>query len=449
VYSLPGYFPAGQIVKGHSTSGSGVFHLNQFLPHDPLPFNVSLSYNESSNFQVTNTRVDVYGTPISNPTGKTYEYTALLSTKDGKFSLRIGKYTTRIQNASAGIGSQGTLGSVISQGLRWRNVFLYQLGAYDLSTANQPSYRNTWTNAYPGETAAQAQAEEDAAITGWNNIQNHLQGLGFFKAWGFTPTTASALTNETTYLANPSAYAPDPNTVYAYASSAPQGFTVTANTESKGDEAEFTYNPLPNWRIAFNGAKTTAVRNDVGGPVIDSFVNYVTSQLINADGTLTPAGKLPQFGSAASAIYPAIWGPFLANYQLLKLQEGAAVPELRKYRFNLITNYEFDHGFLKAVGFGGGYRWEDKVIIGYPVTAAGTFDLHSPYYGPSDGAVDLWATYHHALVKGIQWSVRFSVRNAFATNGLIPVSVEPDGKTWATVRTKPVQEFSLDNTFSF
>ena len=449
VYALPADFPAAQIVKGHSTSGSGVFHLNQFLPHDPLPFNVSLSYNESSNFQVTNTRVDVFGTPISNPTGKTYEYSTLLSTKDGKFSLRIGQYTTRIDNASAGIGSQNTLGSVISQGLRWRNVFLYHLGGYDLSTANQTSYRNTWTNAYPNETAAQAAAEEDAAITGWNNIQNHLQALGFFKAWGFTPTTSSALVNETTYLANPGAYAPDPSTVYAYAATAPQGFTVTANTESKGDEAEFTYNPLPNWRIAFNGAKTTAVRNDVGGPVIDSYVNYVTSQLINPDGTLTAAGKLPQFGSAASAIYPAIWGPFLANYQLLKLQEGAAVPELRKYRFNVITNYEFDHGVLKNVGFGGGYRWEDKVIVGYPVTAAGTFDLHNPYYGPSDGAVDLWATYHRPLVKGIQWSVRLSVRNALATDGLIPVSIEPDGKTWATVRTKPVQEFSLDNRFSF
>ena len=53
-----------------------------------LPINVSLGYDESSNFQVTSQRVDLYGNPIPNPTGKTYEYDLLLSTKDGRFSFR-------------------------------------------------------------------------------------------------------------------------------------------------------------------------------------------------------------------------------------------------------------------------------------------------------------------------------------------------------------------------
>ena len=32
---------------------------------------------------------------------------------------------------------------------------------------------------------------------------------------------------------------------------------------------------------------------------------------------------------------------------------------------------------------------------------------------------------------------------------LIPVSIEPDGRTWASVRVKPNREWYLTNTFSF
>ena len=41
------------------------------------------------------------------------------------------------------------------------------------------------------------------------------------------------------------------------------------------------------------------------------------------------------------------------------------------------------------------------------------------------------------------------VRNAFADEGLIPISVQPDGQTWAGVRVKPTQEWFVTNTFTF
>ena len=40
-------------------------------------------------------------------------------------------------------------------------------------------------------------------------------------------------------------------------------------------------------------------------------------------------------------------------------------------------------------------------------------------------------------------------KSAFAKDGLIPITVQPDGKTWAPVRVKPNQEWFLTNTFSF
>ena len=447
VYKLPDIFPASQIFKDHSTSGGMVVHLNNLLSRDPLPFNVSLSYNESSNFQVTSVRRDLYGNPFGNPAGKTYEYGALLSTKDGKYSLRVVNYTTRVKNGSAQLSNAGGLAGIIQQGLRWRNVFLYQLGGYDWASRDQPSYRNTWTNYYSSLTAAQAQAAQDSAITTWNNIQKALDAKGFFQAWNFTPTTASKLVDRTTYLSNPAAYAPDPATVSSYVAVAPQGFTVTADTESKGNEFELTANPTSSWRLSFNASKATAVRNNVGGSSISQFVSYIDSQLYNADGTPTPAGQMTQFGS--SPLASSTWGPWRANYVAMKLQEGSSAPEIRKMRYNITSNYTFQQGILKNLGVGAAYHWTDKVVIGYPVKTGGSFDLSQPYYGPAEDSVDLWASYSRKITEKINWKIQLNVSNVGAKDGLLPVSVEPDGKTWASVRTKPIQEWSLANTFSF
>ena len=455
-YSIEGGYLHSQIVKGHSTSGGAVLHLNNILPHDPLPFNVSLSYNESSNFQVTNVRRDVYGNAIGNPSGKTYEYGLQLSTKDGRFSFRAAQFTTKLFNGSSTLTNSGTLGSVIQQGLKWRNVFLYQLGVYDWSTRNQPSYRNTWTNMWTTETPTQAQAEEDAAITTWNNIQKTLEKTSFFQAWNFSPTSPdSVLVDRTTYLSNPDAYAPVPASVTTYTAVQPQGFAVTSDITSKGDEYEFTANPLPNWRVMINASKTTAIQKNVGGASTIQFVNYITSQLENPDGTPTPAGKMAQFGS--QPIDQFIWAPWLAGWTLLKLQEGASVAELPKWRYNIITDYTFTNrlfdGRLKGVGVGGAYRWVDKQALGYPVLSgtgsATQFDFQHPYWSQTEGYVDLWASYTRKLSSKITWMIQLNVQNVGERNGLLPVSIEPDGKTWAAARIKPVQQWFVTNTFTF
>ena len=448
-YSLPNSFPLAQILKGHSTAAGLVLHLNDLFKKDPLPINISGTFNDSKNFQVTNVRRDVYGQPISNPVGKTKEYGLLLSTKDGKFSLRVTKFDTTILNGQSTLGNPNGLGTTVAQGLRYRNVFLYQLGVYTLDTANQPASRNNWAQAFPTETLAQATAEEDAAITTWNNIQIHLATTGFFQAWNFVPTTQSVLTTRSTYLTNPGAFQPDPSTVSAYVATPPQGFTVTADTESKGYEFEGVFNPTRNWRIEFNASDNTAVQNNVGGAALTQLVTYLNSQLFNADGSQTPAGKMPQFGNPALSIDASNFGPWLQNYTLLKLQEGTAVSELRKWRYNFITNYTFDSGPLKNFGVGGADRWQETNVIGYPISSTGVFNLGSPYYGPSQDSVDLWVSYRHRLTKSVDWKIQLNVTNAFARNGLIPVSIEPDGHTWAAARIKPIQEWSVTNTFTF
>jgi len=483
VYTLPAAYPANATFKDHSTSGGLVVHVNKLLgQHDVLPLNISLTYDKSSNFEVSDVRRDIYGNPIPNPTGNTKEYSVLLSTKDDKYSFRVTKFdTVEIGTTVPGFNNSGIYGT-IRDALNWRNIKLYHMSAYAWNTSGQavqPNYSGSrfgwdpvWVDAngrdvasgtlaagnaaIPAgahlETQAEANAHEDAAIQALNDMQTYLTGKGYFTAWnyGVGPTTLSALQTPSQRAA--SAVNPDTASVYDYRT-APllQGFAVTDNTESKGYEFELTANPLPNWRVAFNAARTNAVISNVGGPVLDQLVSYMDTLMAG------PAGDLIRFNSDYSAANElrADWTGWRGQYTLLKLEESTAAPELRKWRYNVITNYTFKHGVLKDVGVGAGYRWQDKVVIGYPVIPNATnpqlasFDLTKPYYGPSEDALDLWISYHRKLTSKVDWRIQLNVYNVGKKDGLIPISVEPDGHTWAAARIAPVQEWRFENTFSF
>jgi len=491
-YVLPDFGPSGTY-KGHSVSGGIVAHLNQLIPTrwDKLPFNLSLTYNNSENFQAQAARVDLYRNPIANPSGKSKDYGVLISTKDNRFSLRVTKYTTSVSNATVSTDS-GFIGT-INQGLKFRNVFLYQLTGYTWDTRRNygdpgPGYNNRayWTQAYidangrpvqtvnyalssqygtsvPAtsvglETPAQAAAHRDASINAWNQIQAWLDAKGFFKAWGFNPTTLSALTDRSTYEAelNPatnlptnSKYMPDTSTLANYTPIVPSGYSITGDSQSSGYEFELTANVTKNWRIAFNASQTKAINTNIGGAALDDFVAYMDQQIAGV------AGDMRQFNGdyVANNEVRHNWITWRSGYTLLKLQEHTDASELRKWRYNFVTNYTFDRGAIKGVGLGGAYRWQDKVVIGYPVhtdtNGFAAYDLTKPYYGPAEDGLDLWVSYEHKLTKKIDWKIQLNVSNAFQNEGLIPINVEPDGKTWAGVRMRPVQEWFVTNTFTF
>ncbi len=473
------------LYKAHSTAGGVVVHLNRLLAeHDILPINVSLSYNKSSNFSVVNARRDIYGNNIPNPSGSTKEYGVLLSTKDNRFSFRAMKYETKYFGATVQGFSIGNLTTTVKDSLNWRNIKTYYMSNYNWGSSGQTNLNHltgqrylwdvNWVDNTTGrpvasgalatgpanshlETQAQADARRDAALQAINDMQVWLTGKGYFRAWtyGVGPTRNDHLQTRSQYEANPLDDATNvtfQNSVFDYRGNPDlQGFAVTADTESKGYEYEFTANPLPNWRIEVNASQTTAVRNNVGGPALDELVNYFDTLMAG------PAGDLPRFNSdyVASNQLRIDWANFRGGYTLLKLQQGAAASELRKWRYNIVTNYSFTHGMLKGASVGGAYRWQDKVVIGYPVIPnptnanLGSFDLTKPYYGPSEDALDLWIGYQRKITSRIDWRIQLNVYNVGKKNGLIPISVEPDGHTWAAVRIAPVQEWALTNTFSF
>lgn len=420
-----------------STSYSIVAHLDE-LPFlnklmEPLPFRTTFFYNDSSNFRPEANRVDVYGESIAAPQGKTIDRGLLFESKDGNYSLKINKYKTTVLNGtSTALDGAWFIGASQAWSAGWVNKFEFNLkGGYTADRAQVPNDPEDTEHNYgvaPGETLADAQAREAAAIAAWRNWQASVDPR-FYEAWNLDPYTLTT---------TPSA-------------STPQGFSITEDAISEGYEIEFSASPTRNWRLTMNASRTEAVRNNIGGENLTEFINAYENALKNQG-----AGDLRiWWGGAGNETALFQWNTNLGSeWAARKLQEGTAVPELREWRVNAISNYDFSEGFLKGVNVGGAIRWSDDVIIGYPPVpvpndpSSISFDLSSPYRGPAETNLDLWVGYRRKLSEKLDWNIQLNVRNLGKGNDLIPITVQPDG-TPAGYRIAPYQTWSVTNTFSF
>ncbi len=421
-----------------SHAWTAVAHLNQLPGLDRLPLQVSLFYNHSTDFQPAAQRVDVYGEPLAAPSGKTKDLGVLLETKDGKYSLKVNKYTTQSVGASSsGLNGIWFIGSSQAWAGNWVNRYEFnwtndtEAGAID---PTDPSVEtNTIANyeAASGETAEQAKARENSVIAAWRAWQASVDPR-FYQAWQINLNDHSK----------------------GIGASVPSGFAVPEDSISKGYEIELNALPTRNWRVAINASQTTAQRKNIGGANLQEFMAAYTSFLgTGAPGT---GGDLRiWWGGAGNETVLTEWnGNVNSSYNQLRLAEGTNVPELRKWRFNAITNYSFDEGRLKGINVGGGVRYESSVGIGYePIAGTGlsavTFDIANPYRGPSDKNFDFWVGYQRRLWSDrINWSIQLNIRNIGVGNELVPITTEPGGGG-ATYRIRPPQSWLVTNTISF
>ncbi|MDQ8200569.1 TonB-dependent receptor plug domain-containing protein [Pelagicoccus enzymogenes] len=476
-YTLEGARENQLEVQSHSYSI--VTHLDQ-LPFvsdlvDNLPFSVSLFYNNSSNFQPESARVDAYGESISAPAGETWDKGILVQSKDGRYSFKLNKFTTNVTNGtSTALSNIGFVGQSQDWGGNWANQF-----EYDMSIDNQshvishiaknrpagspipPNFSedlllpnvDIWNDGQgndingdpvdggrgslynyglaPGETAADAAAREANAIAAWRSWQASIDPR-FYEAWKIDLNSPFRTTDAT-----------------RISSTTPQNLAVTEDSTSQGYEMEFTMRPTENWNIMVNAAKTTAVRNNIGGAALNEFIAGYENALNN-----TAAGDIRVWwGGAGNETTLFQWNREIGSeWTSRKLQEGTNVPELREWRANLITNYDFTDGKFAGLSVGGGLRYQDSVIIGYtPVIDSDGklgYDLANPYMGPSETNLDLWVGYGRELNDNLDWRIQLNVRNAFEGDGLIPITTQPDG-TPAGYRIAPSETWSIRNTFSF
>ncbi len=424
-----------------STSYSIVAHLDE-LPGlknltERLPFLTTIYYNESENFQPAAERVDVYGEPIPAPSGVTTDVGVLLESKDGRFSLKVNKYETEVlQASSSGLNGAWFIGASQTWSGNWVNRYEYdlQFGFAPGDVATAPDPENSLYNyggGQDGEDYIAAHERELRHIALWREWQASVDPR-FYEAWGFNPMTWASGDSQ-------------------LSERVPAGFTVPEDAVSKGYEIEFNAQPTRNWRLTLNASKTTAVRKNIGGANLAEFVDAYENFLNNTDG-----GDLRiWWGGAGNERSLFQWNQNVGSeWAARKLQEGTDVPELREWRVNAITNYDFDEGLLKGVNIGAAIRWQDDVVIGFKPIPNPTnpgrvnFDLDNPYRGPAETNIDMWVGYSRRLSDKIDWRVQLNVRNVGEGDNLIPITVQPDG-TPATYRIGPRQTWSLTNTFRF
>ncbi|MCH6255010.1 TonB-dependent receptor plug domain-containing protein [Puniceicoccaceae bacterium K14] len=420
------------VESGQSRSYSVAMHINRFFG-EKLPINVSLYYNESENFQPDAGRVDIYNNPLPSPFGNTVDRSILLATKDNRFSLRITSYETASNLTSTDTSLRSwVIGRTINLGLNFTNVYEYDLAPGKWGKDGIPANAaQSWRYDFPvGEEALEA-----SAITDYRAMMEALPE-GFLNGWSWTHDPRDSATVDGI---------PESGQVRT---TAPEGLTYTQNAVSKGLEFEFVANPTKNWRISANASKTKVTRTDVGGRSMLDFIEFVDHWYNETD-----AGQMRMWSSSnPDATLLNYWNQnFRVNFGLIKLLEGTANPEVREWRFNLISNYRFTEGILKNVKVGGAYRWEDKSVIGYPLRETDLsyeFDLQNPYYDDSIDHVDLWVGYSKELNDKIDWSIQLNIKDAFAKKKLIPISTQPNGD-WAAVRMSSTTSWQLTNTFSF
>lgn len=411
-------------------------HLNRLLgKRDFLPINVSLYYNQGENFQPLAGRIDAFAQPLAAPEGKTKEISALLATKDNKYSVRITRYDTEVKNGN----STGSIGNM------WA---LEQTLEFTGNLARDFRSGRSGTGNY-ADAGGDVAALQNVYLPAWFQFEKDFVAKFpvFTQAW----------------MGSGTPFGTDGNgNIIARA---PAGFAFTEDSHSKGYEIEFTANPTPNWRIAVNASKTGAVRTNVPGAAFSEVAAYLDNAMQNTNAGLAPVwwdGNT--FGGRNVGPYTV----FRPDYLQINALNGQSAGEVREWRANFITNYTFSTGALKGVGVGGGYRWEDSAIIAYApmLTAAGdnAVNLSAPYRTPSQSTVDLWLSYERKLTDRVNWKIQLNVYNAFGKNELVPFSASVDyaalGSTPITPDTvipmkasgftiREGTTWTISNTFSF
>jgi outer membrane receptor protein involved in Fe transport len=451
-------------VQGHSTSYSVVLHTPKFIKEKlPLESDLSLEFDQSSNFQPAAGRYDISGDPVPAPAGKTTERAIVFSTLNDRITLKINWYKTTITNGSLNANQPGGLYEV-GYSYGWGDVFddwaqdgpgnpnnwaftnnfnvstatatLNQLIDPNLpaSAAGTPHWLAYQPN--PGQSVDSAYKDEQAVLTNFVLPANEPKS-DFESYWGIIPYAQ--------FDVNHNAPLYSPNT--------PSNLSISDDNLSKGVEYELTAQPVKGWDLTFNASHTFATIDSVAQSYTEEVAGEETffHSLVPGSDEGNIGGDVKEWngylnGQTAGNQFDA---QFYGNYLYLKALTGTGVSEERPWRFNVITDYTYSSGPFKGVNVGAAYRWQDKQIIGYPfLVASTTFDTSHPFLSPVVDTTDAWIGYSRKISDKLKWRIQVNVRNLFYSSTLIPISAEPDGTT-ASARIPEPRTWEVTNSISF
>lgn len=365
---------------------------------DKLPLGMGLSFHasKSDNTKVGQARLDLNGNTLEPVTGSTEEKGFTVSFLKERLVLRANWYETLELGANAGL------------------------------TSNFVSMVRT-------EVSLIANIPELVQYNPFNtpNIQKLLQ-------YPALPASVMSLLNVSINPENGTSTL-----------SPPTGLTVTTDRSSTGFEFELMGRLTRNWNVMFNASKQSVTSVNTGALYLD----YVKERM----PVWEEFKDYPRSDTDSTSVLEAIAITSLVSARKLILQDGSPrSDEVRKWRFNLVSNYIFPQDSrLKGINIGGAVRWQDKVAVGYPIVNDAELgylpDVKHPIYGPAETNVDAWIGYilpKRFLSNKVSCKIQLNIRNVFDKEDLIPVAAAPDG-TFPVVRIPAERTMEVRTTFQF
>jgi outer membrane receptor protein involved in Fe transport len=230
----------------------------------------------------------------------------------------------------------------------------------------------------------------------------------------------------------------------------PSSLTFTSDLLSEGKEIEAVVNLSENWRLMFNASQQQVTATNTGG----LFKQFIEEEV---NPNLAEFGGFPLSEGGSESLFNWLDRNAITAINLALATDGGKLTnEVREWRFNAVTNYTFaKDSALKGWNVGGAMRWQDKVGIGRELTTDALGlpipDINSPFFGPTETAVDAWVGFERPIKWGgqdLDWRVQLNVRNLLDEKGLIPVRADPDGGI-SVIRIPVEQTWELSNTFRF
>lgn len=387
---------------------------------------LSFHYNKSDNFEPEEEAVDLYLQSLPMPTGEGEDYGFSLFLLEEKLIVKVNWFEATRENARSG----GDTTTITSRAKRVENEGDW--GIVDRITADIE----------------------------WENQL----APGTLDAWDETSEATQPYIDE---IAERSGLSVD----YLHNR---RGFNDTSTIEAEGIEFSVDYNPTRNWNIKFTATKQKSVESEVapstqrwlfGDGSLDDpepgsrLYIWQNAQVRNEDNTATVNWWTHQWPNMAQTLgsTPEEWytGVVEAPLRLLTATQGTSRPQIREWRWSLLTNYRFIDGPLDGVGIGGSVRWEDKASIGYyglenPDTGIiDRYDPSRPIWDDDNYYFDFWASYSRPIFNDrFGFKIQLNVRDAFEDGGLKVIRANPDGSP-SVYRIQQPRTFFLTTTLSF
>lgn len=332
---------------------------------------LSLHYNDAENFSPEGQRLDFFGNFIDNPSGKGKDYGFSLNVLEDKIYLKVNWFTASQTGLSDNAGTS--------------------FGQFNIGTFER-------------------------------DMQYALAELGRLSEYRGPEQTNPELFGPEGWIINLPA---DPLSGPSDRFDIDPRYRATTSFEAEGVEIEVIFNPFDNWRIMANVSRQETVQ----GLIAPRLQDYLDVRLPYWQTLSIWNETTPFFGGGVQTPNEN-WQERADLFQAVRINENKINDQLREWRYNLVTTYDFVDGPMKNFSVGGAAHWLDKAVVGFGTTTAPdgslVLDPKQPFYSDSIFDIKLWMKYTTTLY-GLDAEFQVNWENLLEGDKLRVANMNADG----------------------